>query len=207
MRLLLIRHGEPVEEARGRCYGRLDVALSPTGSGRAKDLARELAGTELAAVYTSPRRRARETADELCHGRGIAPVRDDRLSELNFGSLEGRTYAEIERDEPVLFRRWMQTPALVRFPDGESFDDLRARVSSALGELRRRHDGSAIAVVTHGGVVRAALAEALALPPERLFALDVGYGSLAVIDWLGATPIVRLVNGRGTELPSVALGR
>jgi alpha-ribazole phosphatase/probable phosphoglycerate mutase len=195
-RVLLIRHGEPEDDARGRCYGRLDVRLSDDGRAHARQLS-DLASD---VVYTSPRRRARETAELL----GAALV-DERLRELDFGELEGRTYDEIASEHPDLYRRWMEEPTRVCFPGGEGFDDLRARACSALAEIRGAHDGATIAVVTHGGVIRAALADVLGLPAERIFAFDVAYCSVSVIDWLGEHAIVRLVNGTGADVPAVAL--
>lgn len=196
-RLLLIRHGEPEDDARGRCYGRLDIGLSPTGLATAARLAESLRGVELEQVYVSPCRRAVETADAL----GGAPIVDDRLRELDFGELEGRTYDEIEREQPTLFRQWMETPTLVQFPGGESYADLRERVAAAVNDVVAANAGRIVAVVSHGGVIRAALAVALALPDDRAFALDVGYGRISVVDWFGGTPVVRLVNGLSADLP------
>jgi alpha-ribazole phosphatase len=195
-RILLVRHAEPEADARGRCYGRLDVSLSDKGLGRA----RVLSGLSCDVVYTSPRRRARETASLL----GAATV-DERLRELDFGELEGRLYDDIARERPELYRQWMEEPTRVRFPGGECFDDLRARTCEVVGELRAAHAGQCIALITHGGVIRAALADALGLPTERSFALDVGYCRVSVIDWFGDDAVVRLVNGTATDLPGVAL--
>jgi broad specificity phosphatase PhoE len=195
-RVLLVRHAQPEEDARGRCYGRLDVRLSDKG----RTHARRLSDLASDVVYTSPRRRARETAEVL----GTALV-DERLRELDFGELEGRTYDEIALERPELYRRWMEEPTRVRFPGGEGFEDLHTRTCAALAELRAAHDGETIAVVTHGGVVRAALAEALGLPTARVFALDVGYCRVSVIDWFGEDAVVRLVNGTGAEVPTRSL--
>jgi alpha-ribazole phosphatase len=196
-RLLLIRHGEPEDDARGRCYGRLDIGLSPTGLATAARLGESLRGLELERVYVSPRRRSVETAEAL----GGAPIVDDRLRELDFGELEGRTYDEIERERPTLFRQWMETPTLVRFPGGESYADLCERVAAAVNDVVAAHAGRIVALVSHGGVIRAALAVALGLPHDRAFALDVGYGRISVVDWFGGTPVVRLVNGLSSDLP------
>jgi alpha-ribazole phosphatase len=195
-RVVLVRHAEPEHDARGRCYGRLDVALSERG----RTFAGRLSGIACDAVYTSPRRRARETAEVFG-----APIVDERLSELDFGELEGRTYDEIALERPELYRRWMDEPTHVRFPGGESFEDLRARSCTALAEFRAAHDTETIAVVTHGGVIRAALAEALGLPTERIFAFDVGYCRVSVIDWFGDAAVVRLVNGTGIDVPRLPL--
>lgn len=196
-RLLLIRHAEPDESARGRCYGRLDVGLSPTGLANAERLAERLRDVELDAIYASPRLRAVQTAAALDR----MPILDDRLRELDFGELEGRAYDEIEREQPELFRRWMETPTLVRFPGGESYAELRTRVATSVDDVVAAHTSRTVALVSHGGVIRAALAVALGLPDERAFALDVGYGRVSVIDWFGATPLVRLVNGVTADLP------
>ena len=198
-RLLLIRHAEPDDDARGRCYGRLDVGLSPTGLASADRLAENLQEVELDSVYASPRLRAVQTAAAL----GITLDIDDRLCELDFGELEGRTYDEIEREQPELFRRWMETPTLVRFPGGESYAELRGRVAAAVGDVIAANNDRTVAVVSHGGVIRAALALALGLPDDRAFALDVGYSRVSVVDWFGETPVVRLVNGVSSDFPDL----
>jgi alpha-ribazole phosphatase/probable phosphoglycerate mutase len=197
-RLLLIRHAEPDEDARGRCYGRLDVGLSPRGLASAERLAANLGNAALDAVYASPRLRAVQTAAAL----GGTITIDDRLRELDFGRLEGRTYDEIAREQPELFRRWMETPTQVRFPDGESYADLRERVASAVEDVVDAGCEQTVALVSHGGVIRAALAVALGLPDERAFSLDVGYARVSVVDWFGASPVVRLVNGVSADLPA-----
>lgn len=196
-RLLLIRHAEPDEDARGRCYGRLDVGLSPTGLASAEHLAESLRDVELDAVYASPRLRAVQTAAALETNFEI----DHRLRELDFGELEGRTYDEIEREQPELFRRWMETPTLVRFPGGESYAELRERVAAAVDEVVEDNTDRTVALVSHGGVIRAALAVALGLADDRAFALDVGYARVSVVDWFGVTAVVRLVNGVSADIP------
>jgi alpha-ribazole phosphatase len=196
-RLLLVRHAEPAEDARGLCYGRLDVGLSEHGRAQAAELAAALAVIELDAVYSSPRTRAVETAAAL----GVDVRVDDRLREIDFGELEGRSYEEIEQSDPVLFRAWMESPTTVQFPGGECYDDLRSRSTEVLDEIRRRH--AVAAVVAHGGVVRAALQSWLELPAHAIFRLDQAYCGVSIVDWIGDVPIVRLLNG-GLPLQSLA---
>jgi alpha-ribazole phosphatase len=199
-RLLLVRHGEPHADGRGRCYGTLDYGLSELGRRQSAELASRLAGVTLNSVVSSPRIRAQETA------RAVGPITrtDERFRELDFGDLEGRPYDEIERELPDLYRRWMTEPTRVRFPGGEGFEDLRRRAAEAVAEIVERSPGQTIAVVTHGGVVRAMLADALGLPSERIFTVDVGYCRVGVVDWFDGTPVVRMVNGAG-DLPDVDL--
>lgn len=191
-RLILIRHAEPADDSRGRCYGRLDVGLSDAGREHARLLPASLAHLDYDAVYTSPRIRARETAEPLASARGLTVLADDDLRELDFGELEGRRYEEIEESEPELYRAWMETPTRVRFPGGESYSDLKMRAVRALERIRARHESAL--VVTHGGVVRAALADWLTIPDEAIFRLDQSYCGTTIVDWLDGTPIVRLLN-------------
>jgi alpha-ribazole phosphatase len=199
-RLLLIRHAQPSEEARGRCYGRLDIGLSTRGQRRAQLLARTLDRIPLAAVYSSPASRALETARPLAATHGLAPMVEDALREIDFGELEGRTYDEIRADRPELYHSWMETPTRVEFPGGESYTQLRARAIRARDTIRTRHDGQLAAIVSHGGILRAMLADCLRMPDEAVFRLDQSYGALSIIDWLEDNPLVRVVNAQPTMI-------
>jgi broad specificity phosphatase PhoE len=178
-RLLLVRHCEPAEDARGRCYGSLDVGLSDAGRAHARELASRLSAD---AVWSSPRLRALETAAPLA----TAALVDDDLRELDFGELEGRTFDEIAASEPELYRAWMETPTQVRFPGGECWADLKERAVRSIARI----EGDAI-VVTHGGVIRPALSDWLAIPDEAVFRFELGYGGVTVVE----DGIVRMVNG------------
>jgi alpha-ribazole phosphatase len=193
-RLVLIRHCEPDEHARGRCYGTLDIGLSAAGKRQAAALVQRLDGVAVDSVWTSPRVRARETAAPLAAARGLDLHEEGDLRELDFGELEGRTFDEIAAAEPELYHTWMTTPTRVRFPGGESYADLKARVGDALDRIAA-YDESAV-VVTHGGVVRTALAACLSIPDEAIFRLDQQYGGITIIDRIDGAAIVKLVNGQ-----------
>jgi alpha-ribazole phosphatase/probable phosphoglycerate mutase len=186
-RLVLVRHCEPEEDARGRCYGSLDVALSPAGIEHARRLAERLRPCE--AVWTSPRLRARQTAEPIAPSTHV----DDDLRELDFGELEGRTFDEIAATQPELYRTWMETPTRVRFPGGESYADLKERAVRSLDRIGTAHEHAV--VVTHGGVIRAGLATWLGIPDEAIFRIDLSYGGITIVDRIETTPIVRIVNG------------
>jgi alpha-ribazole phosphatase len=192
-RLVLLRHAEPEEDARGRCYGTLDVGLSPAGHAHAGRLADELRDQRPEAVYASPRLRAVDTAAPIAASLGLTVTVDERLRELDFGELEGRTYDEIAANRPQLYAAWMTAPTSVRFPGGESYAGLRERAVAACEEIRGRH--ARALVVTHGGVVRAALAEWLAMPAEAIFRLDQSYGGMTIVDWIEDVPLIRVLNG------------
>jgi alpha-ribazole phosphatase/probable phosphoglycerate mutase len=196
-RLIFVRHGEPEEGARGRCYGRLDVGLSDGGRLQMARVAARLAASELAAVYASPRRRAVESARLVAEPHGLAPVAVEALGEIDFGLFEGMTYDEAAERFPDVYRVWMERPTEVVFPGGESFAEMRERVTAAVAALRRAHERQTVAVVSHGGTNRVALAEALNLASADVFRFDQAFASVNVVDYFGTTPVVRVVNGGG----------
>jgi alpha-ribazole phosphatase len=192
--LVLVRHAEPTEDARGRCYGRLDVALSKSGREQCRRLAAHLSDEPVAAIVCSPRLRARDTADAIAEPHGLPVTVLDQLRELDFGELEGRTYDEIAACRPELYERWMTEPTTLRFPGGEGYADLHARVIDAVAQLRATHDGRMVVAVTHGGVVRAVLADALGMSHDRIFRLAVDPASITRVEWSDGVAVVRSVN-------------
>jgi alpha-ribazole phosphatase/probable phosphoglycerate mutase len=199
-RLLLIRHAQPDEDARGRCYGKLDIGLSAPGQRRAQLLARTLDRIPLAAVYSSPSTRALKTAAPIAAAHQLMPSVDDALREIDFGELEGRSYDEIQAVYPDLYRSWMETPTRVQFPGGESYTQLRRRAIVALEAIRARHRGELAAIVSHGGILRAMLADCLRMPDEAIFRIDQSYGALSIVDWIDGSPLVRVINAQPTMI-------
>jgi broad specificity phosphatase PhoE len=194
MRLLLVRHAEAEESARGRCYGTLDVGLSAGGRAQCAALAAELAPERPAALVSSPRRRALETAAAIAAPHGLETGVVDDLRELDFGELEGRTYDEIAVTRPELYAEWMTSPTRVQFPGGESYAALKARSLAAVRRLREANGERTVVAVTHGGVVRAVLADVLGMPDELVFRIAVEPASVSVVEWIADEPLVRVVN-------------
>jgi alpha-ribazole phosphatase len=191
--LWLLRHGEPAE-TRGLCYGALDVELSPAGIHQAELASAMLRGRPFAAIYSSPRRRCLEGARILARERSCPVETVDTLAEIHFGEFEGRPYDEIAAEYPDLYRQWMEQPTKIHFPGGESFDQMWKRVTNAARILRERHTGESVAIVTHGGVIRIFLAEALGLLPPNIFRIGQCYGAINRIRYLDEAPVVDLVN-------------
>jgi probable phosphoglycerate mutase len=154
--ILLARHGETDWNREGRFQGHADPPLNDTGRMQAAELAAELADAELAAVYSSPLRRAIETARVVAAARELEPLALDALREIDVGSWQGLTRAEIETRFPDQFARWLDYEQ--GWADGETYEEMSQRVVAALLELAVEHGGKQILAVTHGGPIRAAFA-------------------------------------------------
>lgn len=163
IKLMLVRHAATRWSERGRLTGWTDVPLSPGGQAQARRLRGRL-GAGFDSVWSSDLRRATETA-RLSVGDARA---DRRLRELNFGSMEGASWASL----PERVRRELLAFDRFRAPGGESVADLRARVLGLVTELG---SGTHL-LVTHGGVIRALLrwgGRDAAVFPGELVELDL----------------------------------
>ena len=154
--ILLARHGETDWNRQGRFQGHADPPLNATGRAQAAELAAELKAVGLAAVYSSPLRRALETAQAVAAEHGLDPVAVDALREVDVGSWQGLTRVEIETQFPEQFARWLDYDQ--GWEDGESYEKMGRRAVAALLELALAHEGERVLAVTHGGPIRAAFA-------------------------------------------------
>ena len=159
-----VRHGETEWNAAGRLCGRTDVPLSDAGRRQAQLLALRLKPIPFDALYSSPLRRALETASTLGRAIGREVVADPRLVELSYGAWEGRTYEEIKRANPEIFSAWEQDPASVAPPEGESGEQLIERLKPFLADVAQRHPIGSVAVVCHRTVCRLLACHILGAP-------------------------------------------
>jgi alpha-ribazole phosphatase len=194
-RLWLIRHGEPEESVRQRCYGSLDVGLSARGQEQMADVAQHLSAEPIARVYSSPRSRALDGARAIAGSTRHVEVLAD-LREIDFGAFEGLAYDEIAARYPQIYNSWMDHPTEVEFPGGESYAVMRVRVLHALDHMLRASKGETVAVVTHGGVIRALIAWALGVPDEHIFSIGQRHGAVNLLRVTDGTPVVDLLNYR-----------
>jgi alpha-ribazole phosphatase len=195
-RFWLIRHGEPAEASRQRCYGSLDIGLSETGRAQMQHAAEYLRTESIAAIYSSPRSRALESARVLAGGRSRPIEIVEDLREIDFGDFEGLTYDEIAARYPDLYRLWMEKPTEIQFPNGESFAEMRVRVLKAFDTIQREREGQTVAIVSHGGVNRILLAWALQMPDNCLFRLGQDYGAMNLMTLVEGIPGVEALNYR-----------
>jgi glucosyl-3-phosphoglycerate phosphatase len=177
-RLVLIRHGQSVWNAERRLQGQADPPLSPLGETQARTLAPQLRDLGIERSVSSDLRRAAQTADLI----GLDTTPDARWREIDVGQWAGRHIDELRAEVGERWRGWRAgdyTP-----PGGERWPDFLARIAEAMAALPDED----VAVVTHGGVVRAVVALLLDLPPDRL--APVPPASVSVLE-RGAWPRLR----------------
>ena len=194
-RVIFVRHGESVWNEGRRFQGRSDPGLSPQGLAQAASLADRLCVfARPAALYTSPLRRAAETAQVIGQAVGLAPRVEADLQEMGLGKWEGLTPPEIRARWGEAYLRWQENPAGNEPPGGELMATFGARVVAAVERLHTAHADEAIVIVSHGGAIRAYLCGVLGLGPSHLFRLALENASLSEVRMDGARARLALWN-------------
>lgn len=191
MKLTLIRHTR-LQIAAGICYGQSDIDVAATFIEESENTKSKLANMTFDAVYSSPLQRCEKLAHSLNIG---VPMLDARLKELHFGDWELHAWDAIPRD---FFDVWAQNYAQTAPPNGETFSQLQVRGIEFLNEILSSHAAENIAIVTHGGMIRALLAHVLNMPLKGLFRFNIDYGSITQLEFgdaqSGAVPKINFVN-------------
>jgi broad specificity phosphatase PhoE len=187
-RLLLVRHGHVADntaDSLARMCGWADPPLSPMGQEQVTLLVRRLAdGPPIAAVYTSPLRRAVDTAAPLARLWRLRPRVRKALREIGCGSVDGWLLDEVKRCFPDLWQAHLaQTDELLRWPGGETYQTFRARALSAIQALAMAHPGQRVAVVTHAGVITQIIGALTGTSAARWSSYRAGNASMTEILW------------------------
>jgi probable phosphomutase (TIGR03848 family) len=154
--LLLIRHGHTQTAGRILTGWSRGVHLSERGREQAERLVGRLQGVPLAAIYSSPLERCRETAAPLAAARGLEIRTHRGLIETGYGEWTGRSISQVTRTK--LWRTLQRSPSAVRFPGGESLRDVQARSVDAILRIAADHPQATVGVATHADVVQLVLA-------------------------------------------------
>jgi phosphoserine phosphatase len=198
-KIVLTRHGhvEGIDPERFR--GRMELALTDEGLIQARRTADFIAATwSPVAIYSSPLQRCRTTAAEIsraCGGTEVVVLKG--LNDLDYGAWQWRTHAEVEAEDPVRFELWRSAPQLVRFPNGESLQDLIARTADALRETLDRRPAGTVVFVGHDSVNRALLLQLLDQPLSAYWRLSQDPCGVSEVDIEGGQVRARRINEIG----------
>jgi broad specificity phosphatase PhoE len=194
-RLILVRHGETLANREFRYIGARDDALSDRGSQQAQQLAQAFVAFPLAAIYSSPLRRAYQTALPIASPHHLSVDQLDGLVEGRFGSWEGLSRTEVlarSAQDRELLLAWEQD-ATVAPPQGESLSQVQGRICQLVERLAERHVGQTIVLVSHVGPIKTLLCQALGAPLTSMSHIFLDPATISVVDW-NERPIVRLIN-------------
>jgi broad specificity phosphatase PhoE len=144
--LILVRHGETEWNVEQVFRGRIDVGLNETGVRQAELLAQYLGGVNIDAVYSSPLRRALNTAEVVARYHKLEVKIAPGLIDFDFGKWQGLPHQEVKRRYKKLYAQWIENPHLIKMPDGEGLSDVRERALPVVNEVIAKHEGTVVLV-------------------------------------------------------------
>ena len=196
--MLLVRHALTAKTGvilPGRAPG---LHLSDEGRRQAENVAQRVGRLKIAAVYSSPLERARETAAPIAKALELALRIERDLIECDVGEWTGVSIKRLRRKP-----EWQQVerhPSGFRFPGGESFIEIQARMTTAIDRLIERHPGQTIVAVSHADPIKAAVAHSLGVPLDLFQRIAIAPASVTAVAYGPGTPMVLAVNSRDGEL-------
>lgn len=207
--VILVRHGRTKANADGILAGWTPgVHLDDQGESQVATVAERLAPLTLSAIVASPLERTVQTAEaiDLRQRRRPGIALDERVGECRYGDWTNRPLAELAKDP--LWRTVQERPSAVTFPEGESLPQMQARALAAIHDWNSRlGDRATYAVVSHGDVIKAILADALGTHLDQFQRIVVDPASVSVLRYGSRGVQVLHVNDRGTDLGGLARPR
>ena len=195
IKILLTRHGHVEGIKPERFRGRQPLELTAQGRADAAAVAQRIADAwQPSAIYTSPMGRSVATAAAIAKACGVAAKTCEDLNDIDYGAWTFKTFDDARKQNPDLFAGWFATPQLVRFPNGESLQDLVARAANALRMVLARHADETVVLVGHDSVNRALLLGLLDQPLSAYWRLAQDPCCLNEIDIDAGRIFVRRVN-------------
>ena len=179
LELFLIRHGQTDFSRENRFCGAIDPPLNDVGLRMADAFAAAYAHLEWNAIYTSPRQRARQTADALARRVTTRVTADDGLAEIAYGEWEGMRHDEVQAKWPEAYAYWSADVASRGTPGGETAFGVASRAAPVLERVRMKYPDGRVLVVSHKATIRIMVCALLGMD-VRLFRDRLGQGVGAV---------------------------
>ena len=194
-KIILTRHGHVEGIKPERFRGREPLQLTARGVAEVAALAQRVAARwRPSQIYTGPMGRCIATAAAIAQATGTPSKTCEDLNDIDYGAWQFKTFAQAKAQDAALFAAWFANPPLVRFPNGESLQDLAARTANALRIVLARHPNETIVLVGHDSVNRALLLELLELPLSAYWRLAQEPCCINEIDVNEAAVRVRSIN-------------
>jgi broad specificity phosphatase PhoE len=191
----LARHGahDWLHPEHGRLAGTLPgIGLNAKGRAEVAQMAARLVGEPVAWIAASPLQRTMETAQILAVDLSLPVAADDRLLEWRFGTWEGMSIAEIQRQYPSEWQTWRDRPDQLRLPGAETLDKVAVRMDAAFRAWAAR--GGVGVLVSHQDPLAALLCRLIGAPLNAMRAFEITTGSLSIVQEMSYGPVVTAIN-------------
>lgn len=179
--LLIVRHGQTAWNKDLHFRGRADLTLDETGLKQAEAIAHRIAADyQPAVILSSPLQRARQTAEVIARSLNLSVQPEGKLVDIDYGEFTALSPAEAEAKFQEFYRAWLNVPHIVRFPQGESLDDVRARLTDLLRRVTELYPTGQVVLVAHEVVCQVLLCALLGIHNGHFNHFQVDPASLTI---------------------------
>jgi len=181
--IILVRHGETEWNA-GEIYrGRADIGLDEVGIKQAELLSEYLSDLKLEAIYSSPLRRALDTASIIARYQEVGVQVTDGLIDFDYGEWQGLSEQEVKKLYPALHNEWHNNPHLVKMPAGESLSDVRERTGGVVNGVISKYKGRVV-LVSHRVVNKVLICSLLGLESSHFWNIKQDVGGITIFNYV-----------------------
>ena len=186
-RIILVRHGQTPWNKDKIFRGSRDIPLNDQGREEARLAGEWLKGETIHVAYCSPLSRARDTGEAIARHHGLKVEDLPGLTDICYGDWEGLPLAEVKVKYPDLYRRWETVPQTVRFPAGETLEEVKTRALAAVQEAVRRHPGQTVLLAAHRAVNKVLIAALIGLDNSHFWRIGQDTTAINRFEWSGDT--------------------
>jgi broad specificity phosphatase PhoE len=193
-RIILVRHGQTPWNKDKIFRGSRDIPLNDTGREEASLAGEWLKGQRIDAAYCSPLSRARDTGEAIARHHGLKVLDLPGLTDLCYGDWEGVPLTEVKVKYADLYRQWEAAPQAVRFPGGETLDEVKARALGAVAEVLARHAGQTVLLAAHRAVNKVLIAAFIGLDNSHFWRLGQDTTAINYFHYVNGVWHIMLLN-------------
>jgi broad specificity phosphatase PhoE len=193
-KVYLVRHGQTEWNKKLTFRGKIDIPLNETGHREAKAISEALKDKNIEVIYTSPLRRSIETTEPIAKLFHLEIVPIQGLVDISYGEWEGLTFNEVKKRYSDQYKKWEKRPDLVRFPNGETLNEVRDRSFRAFKNIVKENPGKSILIIPHRVINKVLICSILGLSNSHFWEIKQDTGCINLIEYSNERFTLSLMN-------------
>lgn len=193
-KVYLVRHGQTEWNKKLTFRGRIDIPLNEIGHREAEAISEALKDKNIEVIYTSPLTRSIETAKPIAKLFHLEIVPIQGLVDISYGDWEGLTFNEVKKRYSDQYKKWEKRPDLVRFPNGETLNEVRDRSFRAFKNIVKENPGKSILIIPHRVINKVLLCAILGLSNSHFWEIKQDTGCVNLIEYSNDRFVLSMMN-------------
>ena len=193
-KVYLVRHGQTEWNKKLTFRGKIDIPLNEMGHREAEAISEALKDKNIEVIYTSPLRRSIETTEPIAKLFHLEIVPIEGLIDISYGDWEGLTFNEVKKRYSDQYKKWEKRPDLVRFPNGETLNEVRDRSFRAFKNIVKENPGKSILITPHRVINKVLICSILGLSNSHFWEIKQDTGCINLIEYSNERFTLSLMN-------------